>query len=33
LWGIVSSFIVSLVGAVLIGIALTGWLGAIRHGV
>ncbi|MCL4559933.1 MAG: hypothetical protein M1281_04870 [Chloroflexi bacterium] len=31
LWGLISSWILSVVGAVLITIALVGWIGAILH--
>jgi len=32
LWGLASSLIISGVGAVVFAVALTGWIGDIRHG-
>jgi hypothetical protein len=32
LWGLASSLIISAVGAVVFAVALTGWIGDIRHG-
>jgi hypothetical protein len=31
LWGIVTTYLISLLGAVLFGIALAGWIGELRH--
>jgi hypothetical protein len=32
LWGLISSLIISGIGAVVFAVALTGWIGDIRHG-
>ncbi len=32
LWGLASSLIISGVGAIVFAVALTGWIGDIRHG-
>jgi hypothetical protein len=31
LWGLVSSLLISLVGAIVFAVSITGWIGDIRH--